>query len=410
MTPARRADARRFADALPRPRNALSATLLAALLFALPVGAQPGPPGGFGAMGPTAVGVVTLETADVPYVRTLPGRAVASAEADVRPRVSGMVEEILFAAGDRLAVGDPMFRIEDASYRAALASAQAALASAVAAAETANATVARYTSLQGSAITAADLQSAVSSATAAEASRAAAEAALAVAQLDLDRTRITAPIAGIAGLPDVSVGTLVTANQTDALATVTRLDPIYIDVSESSAAMLRTRERIDAGELRPGDRLGIALTLEDGRRYGGEGIWVAPGNSVSATTGTIDFRLQFDNPDRLILPGQFLRVALTLGSTPAILVPQRATGRASDGTLTAFRVEETEAGLVARQVELTSTGSYSNAWVVTAGVEPGDRLIVDGLSNLTDGAVVAPVAVSINDQGVVIAAEPAQGN
>lgn len=375
-------------------------SLISLLLLTTQATAQT-PPGG-APQGPTGVGTVTMQTVEVPYIRTLPGRAVAFETGEIRARVSGVVEEILYAAGDNLNPGDPMFRIENLTYVAAFASAKAALAGAMVQRDTAQATVDRYMTLQGSAVSKADLQTAQATAAAAVASYAAAQAGVDVAQLDLDRTTVRSPIAGIAGISNVSIGALVTANQTDALATVTRLDPIYIDVSDSSAGMLRIRAQIDDGSLKMGTKVGVALVLEDGQTYDGEGTVVVLGNVVSASTGTFDLRVQFDNPKRLILPGQFLRVQLTLGTTSAKLVPQRATGRNSDGTLTVFVAKDG----VAKKVALTSSGSQDNAWIITGGIEDGDLVIVDGLTNLRDGAAIKPVPVTIDADGVVHDANP----
>lgn len=375
-------------------------SLISLLLLTMQATAQTRPGGA--PQGPTNVGTITVKTVDVPYIRTLPGRAVAFETGEIRARVSGVVEEILYTAGDKLQPGDPMFKIEDITYVAAFASAKAALAGAMVQRDTAQATVDRYRTLQGSAVSKADLQTAQATAAAAVASYAAAQAAVDVAQLDLDRTTVRSPIVGFAGISNVSVGALVTANQTDALVTVTRLDPIYIDVSDSSAGMLRIRAQIDDGSLKMGSKVGVALVLEDGQTYDGEGTMVVLSNVVSATTGTFDLRVQFDNPKRLILPGQFLRVQLTLGSTSAKLVPQRATGRAADGTLTVFVAKEG----VAKKVALTSSGSQDNAWIITGGIEDGDLVIVDGLTNLRDGAAVKPVPVTIDADGVVHDASP----
>lgn len=376
-------------------------SLISLLLGAVQATAQTAPGGA--PQGPTSVGTVTVQTVEVPYIRTLPGRAVAFETGEIRARVSGVVEEILYAPGDKLNPGDPMFKIEDDSYTAAFASAQAALAGAEVQVNTTRATVDRYKTLQGNAVSKADLQTAEAAAASAVASAAAAKANLDVAQLDLDRTTVRSPIEGIAGISNVSIGALVTANQADALATVTRLDPIYIDVSDSSAGMLRIRAQIDDGSLKLGTKVGVALVLEDGTTYDGEGTVVVLGNVVSATTGTFDLRVQFDNPKRIILPGQFLRVQLTLGTTSAKLVPQRATGRTSDGTLTVFVAKDG----VAKKVALTSSGSQDNAWIITGGIEDGDLVIVDGLTNLRDGAAIKPVPVTIDADGVVHDAAPA---
>jgi membrane fusion protein (multidrug efflux system) len=357
-----------------------------------------GRPGGMaGPTGPVEVGTIELATEDVPYTLTLPGRAVAFEEASIRPRVSGVIEEMAYQPGQPVEVGALLFRIEDDSYAAAVAAAQASVAGAQASVVTAEATVERYRSLEGSAVTSADLQTAEATLSQAQASLASAEAALTSAQLDLERTEIRSPIAGLPSVPEVSTGELVTANQSEALATVTRLDPIYVDVTESSARMLRIRDRIDEGSLSPGDTIGFHLVLETGAILEGQGMLVTPGTSVSTTTGTVDFRIQFDNPDQNVLPGQFLRVEVTLGTSKSIVVPQRSTSRAANGTLTAYLAQDG----AARQVTLTTTGTYRNGWIVTDGVEPGDLLVVDGLNGLRDGAEVTTVPVEIDEQGVV---------
>jgi membrane fusion protein (multidrug efflux system) len=347
--------------------------------------------------GPAEVGVVELAAEDVPYTLILPGRAVAFEEADVRPRVSGVIEEVAYQAGRPVTAGDLLFRIEDDAYAAAVAAAEATVAGARSSVATAQATVDRYRSLEGSAVTRAELETAEAALSQAQASLASSEAALQTARLDLQRTEIRSPIDGIPNVAAVSVGELVTENQAEALTTVTRLDPIYVDVTESSARMMRIRERIDAGTLSAGDALEMRLVLETGDIHEGEGTLVTPATTVSTTTGTVDYRVQFDNPDRKILPGQFLRVEVTLGTSPGILVPQRATSRSPDGSLTAFLAKDGSA----REVTLTTTGTYRNGWVVTEGVQSGDLLIVDGLNNLRDGAEVTTVPVTIDDQGVV---------
>ena len=378
-----------------------SIVLVAALLLTLPGGiavAQPmGGASGAPSEGPVEVGVVELAAEDVPYTLTLPGRAVAYEEADVRPRVNGIIEEVAYQAGRPVTAGDVLFRIEDDTYAAAVAAAEAGVAGARSSVDTAEATVERYRSLEGSAVTRADLETAEATLSQARASLASAEAALQAARLDQERTVIRSPIDGIPNVPEVSIGELVTANQSEALTTVTRLDPIYVDVTESSARMLRIRERMDAGTLASGDSLIMKLVLETGETHEGEGTLVTPATNVSTTTGTVDFRVQFDNPDRMILPGQFLRVDVTLGTSSGLLVPQRATSRAPDGSLTAFVARDG----VAREVTLTTTGTFRNGWIVTEGVDPGELLIVDGLNSLRDGAEVEPVPVTIDDQGVV---------
>ncbi|WP_261395579.1 efflux RND transporter periplasmic adaptor subunit [Salipiger bermudensis] len=357
-----------------------------------------GPPEGGRA---TEVGIITLENEAVPFTTTVPGRAVAYQQVDIRPRVGGMISEIVYESGRPVAAGDVLFRIEDDTYRADVASAQAAVDLAQASVDAAQETVTRYENLLGTGVTAEDMATARVALKQAEADRSSAEAALEVAELDLARTEITSPISGFATVPSVSVGALVTENQTDALTTVTRLDPIYVDVAESSRRVGEIRNRFDTGALQRGDRLEIDLELETGETYSGEGEMVSPGTTVSTTTGTTEMRLRFDNAERRIMPGQYLRVDITLGTIQAVLVPQGATSRASNGELTAFvAVDGT-----AEQRVLTDQGSYRNAWVVTEGVAAGESLIVDGLSNLQDGAAVTTVPVTISEDGVVTEAQ-----
>lgn len=349
------------------------------------------------APGPAEVGVVTATTRDVPFTTTLPGRAVAWQTAEIRPRVSGVIAEILYQPGRPVATGDVLFRIEDDTYRAALTSAEAAVRQAYAAIATAEASLKRAQSLVGVGSTQATLETAELTLAQAEAASSAAEAQAKIARFDLERTLIRSPIDGVVDVTDMSIGSLVTANQTDPLTIVRRIDPIYIDVAESGAAMSRNRDRMSNAGLVPGQKNDIRLTLEDGSEHESLGEMVSRGSAVSTTTGTTLMRFSFDNPQGRILPGQFLRVELTLGSTEALLVPQRATSRSADGRLTAYTIRDGRAV----SVPLTEVGVSDNAWLVTAGLSEGEPIIVDGLNNLREGAEVIPVQVSISADGVV---------
>lgn len=372
------------------------------LLLAGPVQAQQGM--GWGApQGPVEVGVVTTAEEDVPYTVTLPGRAIAYQQTGIRPQVGGEVLEITYDPGKPVKAGDVLFRLDPETLAAALAAAEASVTGAEASLTQAQNTVTRYRRLEGSGVSAVDRANAEVALKQAEADVKSAEAARDAARLSLQRTDIRSPIDGVADVAAVSVGDLVTANQSEHLTTITQLDPIYVDVSESSARMLRNRERINTGTLTMNGKVQTQLILETGEEYQGEGRIVRPGITVSPTTGTVPIRLQFDNPDQMILPGQFLRVRLTLGTTRAVLVPQRATRRASDGTLTAFVVREGKA----QQVTLSETGSYRNNWIVIQGIDAGEKLVLDGLENLRAGAEVTTVPVSIDAQGVVRDAAPA---
>lgn len=369
----------------------------AALCLVLPFASESLAQARRGPDGPTPVGVVTTAEKDVPRTVTLPGRAIAYQQTAIRPQVGGEILDIVYDPGRPVRAGDVLFRIDPETLAAALAAAEASVAGAEASLTQAQNTVTRYRRLEGSGVSAVDRANAEVALKQAEADLAAARAARDAAQLSLDRTAILSPLDGMADVPQVSVGDLVTANQSEALTTITQLDPIYVDVSESSARLMRSRAGGSAGQLIRTGAVQTRLTLETGEEYQGEGRLVSPGIAVSPTTGTVPIRLRFDNPDLRILPGQFLRVQMTLGSTRAVLVPQRATSRASDGTLTAFVVRDGRA----QQVVLSEQGSYRNNWIVTQGISPGEQLILDGLDDLRAGTEVAPVPVQIDAQGVV---------
>ena len=370
--------------------------ILLLLILSGPSQAQPAL-GGAGKSGPSEVGVVTLKEEAIPVTLTSPGRAVAYQQAFIRPRVEGVIEEITYEPGRPVARDTVLFRLESDTYEANLAAAKAEVESARATLVSAETSFKRYESLLGSGITQEELDNADVARLQAKAALSVSEAALKLAQLNLSRTEIRSPIDGIADVSAVSIGAIVTANQADALTSVTQLDPIYVDVAESSARMQRMREQTNSGALSPDETRRIDLKLENGDIYELEGTLVTPGVQVSATTGTVNIRFQFDNPDRKILPGQFLRAEATLGTSKAILVPQRATSRAANGDLTAFIVKDGKAV----STTLSESGSYANGWIVTQGVEAGDQLIVDGLRNLREGSEIKPVPVTIDEDGVV---------
>lgn len=349
------------------------------------------------AQGPKQVGVVTLKTEAVPQVVTLPGRAVARDEVAIRPRVDGFVAEVLYEPGRPITAGTPMFRIDATTYDAALDEARANLASAKAAVPQAVAAYERSLALQGSGSTKALLEQAQATMEQAQAAEKASEAALRVAETQLAWTTITSPLDGLPSVAEVSPGDLVTAGQSDALATVTQLDPIDVNMFEPSARLQRIRDRIESGELKLTDKLAARLTLENGASYAATGQMVAPGYTVSTSTGAIDFRFRFENPERRILPGMFVRGEIEIGSIQAILVPQMATTRGRDGTLTAWVAKDGKA----ENRKLTEDGVNTSNWIITGGIQDGEQLIVNGTTGLADGADIAPVPVQIDEDGVV---------
>lgn len=376
---------------MSRIRPVVCVSFLALWFLSLPAQAQQDQ------MPPTQVGVVQVQPQPVPRILTLPGRAVAQSEAAIRPRVGGLVTEILYKPSTALETGAPMFRIDPTTYEANLKSAQAQVSSAQAALTEARTSFGRTEQLLGSGTTQAQVDQSRATLEQAEAALQAAEAALTLAQAELDWTTVTSPIDGMASVAAVSVGDLVTAGQAQALATVTSLDPIEVDMYEPSARMLSLREDISEGRLQLNERLQATLTLETGETYAATGELVAPGFTVSTSTGAVDTRFRFDNPRRLILPGMFLRGQIDLGTTEAFLVTQNAATRGKTGQLTAWVVRDNKAV----QVNLTDDGSYRNHWIVTDGLEPGDLLAVDNLAALSEGAAVTAVPVTLDENGVV---------
>ncbi|WOI30764.1 efflux RND transporter periplasmic adaptor subunit [Sulfitobacter dubius] len=371
-----------------------SAALAALVSLATTVAAQ---------MPPKHVGVIEAIVQDVPRIVTLPGRAVAASSTAIRPRVSGIVIEILYDPGRPIEAGAPMFRIDDTTYQANVAAASAQVASAEAQVTEAQAAFTRTDRLVGSGSTVAQVESARAALDQARAALDSAKANLTLAEAQLNWTTVTSPLSGVASVSEASIGDLVTEGQIDAMATVTQLDPIEIDMYEPSSRFLSVMDDITDGTLRLNEQVNATLTLENGRTYQSKGALVAPGVTVSSSTGSIDTRFRFDNPDNMILPGMFMRGQINLGITQAILVSQSATSRDKLGKLSAWVVVE---GKVSQR-DLVEDGTYQQQWIVTDGLEGGEMIVVDGLAGLTEGAEVVSVPVSFDENGVVRDVVPA---
>lgn len=361
-----------------------------------------------GGQQPLAASVMVLDQAEVPVSVTLSGRANAVAEARIRPLIAGLVTEIPYQSGQEIKAGTVLFRIDRRSYEAEVASAEAALEGARAAVPAKQAAVERAERLAGTGTTQATVDTARVELRQAEAAVRSAEAALDLARLSLERTDITSPIDGVVSVPGVSIGDLVTASQVDALATVTSLDPIHVDMSDSSARMLRLQGQEARGQIQGGEQLGVALTLENGEVYSGTGMVEAVGSTVSTTTGTRTIRVKFGNPDRMILPGMFVRAQLTLGVARGVLVPQRSVSVNTDGTLEVWTLTDANKAV---PVTVNASGEARNAWVVTEGLAPGTTIILDNLDRLNDGADIDPIMAHVSDQGLIVeGAAPTVGN
>ncbi|WP_158515721.1 efflux RND transporter periplasmic adaptor subunit [Pararhizobium polonicum] len=348
------------------------------------------------------VGIVSLKSQAVPRSINLPGRVVALATAEIRPQVDGIVRKVVFKEGGMVAEGDALYELDARKFKAAVDSAQAALQKAEASAKGASDTLQRNRALAANnAVSAQTIQDAETAQLQAQADVESAKADVETATINLDNTTIRAPIAGIAGKSVITVGALVTANQTDALVTIRQLDPIHVDLVDSSANLLNIRNQVEAGTL--GRTVEgpptVALTLENGQAYGKDGTIGLADVVVSETTGTFSLRASFPNPERILLPGMFVEAVVDIGQTPgAFLVPQRAVTRNSAGEATAFFVS---ADGKAETRVLTTSGSIGNNWLVTGGLKDGEQLIVDGLQKISEGTTVKPVAVTIDENGVI---------
>lgn len=341
--------------------------------------------------GPAEVSVVTVRTQPVTLTTELPGRTVAYESSDVRPQVNGIILARLFEEGDQVRAGQPLYRIDPQPYQAAAASARAALGRARAAIASTGALERRYSELvKINAIAKQDYDNAVTQAQQARADVAAQEAALRTAEIDLARTTIRAPIAGRIGRSDFTTGALVTAAQANALTTIQRLDPIYVDVQQSSAEVLKLRQRIMAGEIaREGGAARVQLKLEDGSTYPVEGELKFTDVTVDPTTGSQAIRIRFANPNGLLLPGMYVRAQLVEGTkAEGLLVPQRAVGRDESGHATVTIVGK-DNKLEQRAIEAART--VGDSWLVSSGLKPGDRVVMEGAMMLRPGMPVKPV-------------------
>ena len=353
------------------------------------------------------VSVITVQQQSVTLSSELPGRTTAYETSEVRPQVNGLIVARLFTEGDQVRRGQPLYRIDPQPYVTQVASARAALARARAAIASSAALQRRYGELvKINAISKQDYDNALTAAQQATADVAAQQAALANAQIDLARTTVTAPISGRIGLSVATTGALVTAGQATALTTIQRIDPVFVDVSQASADVLRLRQRILAGQLsRGGQAARVRLRLEDGSLYPIEGTLQFTDVSVDPATGTQTIRAVFPNPRGLLLPGMYVRAELVEGTeAAAILVPQRAVSRDEKGQPTVLVVGQ--GGKIEQRV-LTAPRTVGENWLVTAGLKPGDKVIVEGASMLRPGTPVTAVPWNPNAKPAAPAA-PAQ--
>ena len=375
------------------PRNLPFIPLGLALVgafFLAACGGKETPPGpGAGGSGAPAVTVMTVQTESVPVASELPGRTSPYQIAELRPQVTGIVKERLFKEGSEVKAGQVLYRIDPATYQAAFDSAQANLARAEANLYAARLKAGRYAELvKIEAVSKQANDEADAALKQAQADVGAARAALDRTRIDLGYTRVTSPIAGRISRSAVTPGALVTANQADALATVQKLDPIYVDPTQSSADMLRMRRDLESGRLQraAGNAVPVQLVLEDGSVYGAEGKLAFSEVTVDEGTGSVTLRAVFPNPKGELLPGMYVRARLTQGRQDnAILLPHAAVSRTPRGEGQAMVVNAEN--MVEPRIIKTGQ-SIGDKWVVTEGLALGDRVIVEGLQKARPGSPV----------------------
>ena len=338
---------------------------------------------------PTPVGIIVVAEQPVTLTTELPGRTSPYETSDVRPQVDGIIRARLFTEGDYVRAGQPLYRIDPATYEARVASASAALSRAKASTVGAEGQVRRYAELLKRDFVSRQLyDNAVSAAGEARADVQAQAAALRSAQIDLDRTIIRAPISGRIGRSVYTTGALVKAAQDDPLTTIQRLDPIYVDIQQSSADLLRLREQMLAGEVATDGRAPVRIQLESGSNYPEVGTLSFADVTVDQATGSQTIRAVFPNPQHILLPGMFVRGQLTQGvQSRGILVPQRGVSRDERGRPTVILVGRNNLAEL-RVIEADRTVGAN--WLVTGGLKAGDKVIVDAGPLLRPGVPVKP--------------------
>ncbi len=375
-----------------KPRLRASTWLaLGALSLLAACGAKPGDHAGADG-GPLAVGYVVVQPSRVDLVSELPGRVVASESSEVRPQVSGVIQRRLFTEGSVVKRGQPLYQIDPSLYQAAVNQAQANVQSAEANLRAAQALANRNKPLAAiEAVSQQDYENAVAAAAQAAATVAQTKAALETARINLRFTTVPAPISGRIGRSLFTVGALVTSSQADPLASIQQLDPIFIDIQQSSGELLALRQALASGGLVPGSAA-ARFKLEDGSTYDQAGTVEFAEAVVDPATGTVTLRARVANPNGTLLPGMFVRAVFAPAiNTAAFLVPQEAVSRDPKGGASVYLVG---AGDKAQQRTITAARTQGQFWVVTEGLKAGDRVITQGLANVQPEKALRPVPAS----------------
>ncbi|HDW5291232.1 TPA: multidrug efflux RND transporter periplasmic adaptor subunit AcrA [Salmonella enterica subsp. enterica serovar Typhi] len=355
------------------------------------------------------VGVVTLKTEPLQITTELPGRTVAYRIAEVRPQVSGIILKRNFVEGSDIEAGVSLYQIDPATYQATYDSAKGDLAKAQAAANIAELTVKRYQKLLGTQyISKQEYDQALADAQQATAAVVAAKAAVETARINLAYTKVTSPISGRIGKSSVTEGALVQNGQASALATVQQLDPIYVDVTQSSNDFLRLKQELANGSLKQENgKAKVDLVTSDGIKFPQSGTLEFSDVTVDQSTGSITLRAIFPNPDHTLLPGMFVRARLQEGTKPtALLVPQQGVTRTPRGDATVL-VVGADNKVETRQI--VASQAIGDKWLVTDGLKAGDRVVVSGLQKVRPGAQVKVQEITTdNKQQAASGDQPAQ--
>ncbi|WP_286269152.1 efflux RND transporter periplasmic adaptor subunit [Thalassotalea hakodatensis] len=338
------------------------------------------------------VGVVTLNSKTVTLTKELPGRVVASQIAEIRPQVNGIIQNRLFIEGAEVEKGQALYQIESALFEAQVATSEAAIKKAEANIANTKARLQRYKNLLNTkAVSQQEYDEADAAFKSANADLLTTKAQLKTAQINLNYSKVLSPIRGQIGKSTVTAGALVNANQSVALATVTQLDPIYVDLTQSSNELTRLKQAIASGKLsRDADlHSSVELLLEDGSTYAHTGTLKFSEVTVDPSTGSVSLRAEFPNPDKLLLPGMYVRAVIVEGvKQNAILAPQRGISRNAKGQPTALVVSK-ENTVEPRVLVVDRT--MGSKWLVSEGLSDGDKVIVEGLQKVRSGAPVKPV-------------------
>ena len=387
-----------------RSRAALPAVLIASTLALAACSSKDAAPA---QAAPTPVTVVTLKSEPVTLTRELAGRAEASQQAEVRPQVGGIVERLLFTEGGSVRAGQPLYQLDQTAYRADAGSAQAAVARAQTALTNARQKAERTAELaRTQMVSRQDNDNAQAALRQAQAELRAAQAGLQGANVPLGFTRVSAPISGRIGRSSVTRGALVTASQATPLAVIQTLDPMYVEVSQSSAELLQLRREIAAGSLQGTDEVPVNITLEDGSTFAQQGRLSFAEALVDPATGAVALRVVVPNPDQLLLPGMFVRATIANARRQdAILAPQQGITRNAKGDATAMVVGAD--GKVAQR-EVVVSRAIGNKWLVESGLKAGDKLIIEGLQKIAPGAPVNATEAGSQAAKPATAAAPAK--